>query len=147
MRKVKTALFPLLWRWTLPFTLHPLLLLTLQFSLYANHPKSTQQHQNLLLALGMSSIASLLVAGDEILANAEDPQAERDDANSHSESTPQHQDSPPTLAMPSDHSFVVAGEETPTNSEVHEVTRRLFTSRTTANKRKDPPLPATGGSF
>jgi hypothetical protein len=97
----------------------------------------------------MSSIASLLVAGDEALADAEDLQVERDDVNSHPNPTQQHLDSPPTLAMPSIHSFVVAGQDTPTNNEVHEVTHTVTRSslpEQQLTKAKDPPLPAGGGS-
>jgi hypothetical protein len=91
----------------------------------------------------MSSIASLLVAGDEILVNAEYP------ANLHPDSIQQHQDLPPTLAMPSNHSFVVAGEEIPANNEVHGVTRDVARSsprEQQLTKAKDPPLPTARSS-
>ena len=81
----------------------------------------------------MSSIHSLLVAGDETLAEIEDPQADRDDT------TQQHQNPFPILTMPFTPSFVVAGEENPTNNAVHEVTSDITwssTSRTTADKAK-----------
>lgn len=81
----------------------------------------------------MSSIHSLLVAGDETLAEIGDPQADRDDT------TQQHQSPFPILTMPFTPSFVVAGEENPTNNAVHEVIPDITwssTSRTTANEAK-----------
>jgi hypothetical protein len=96
----------------------------------------------------MSSIHSLLVAGDENPAANGDSQAERDDATSHTEPTQKSRNPFPILTMPFTPSFVVAGEETPTNNAVHEVTSDITwssTSRTTADKAKirlSPP-PAT----
>jgi hypothetical protein len=69
----------------------------------------------------MSSIHSLLIAGDENPDANGDSQAERDDATSHTEPTQQHQNPFPILTMPFTPSFVVADEENPTNNAVHEV--------------------------
>jgi hypothetical protein len=71
----------------------------------------------------MSSIHSLLIAGDEISAAQTEPEVNRDDVNTHPESTQQRQDSPPALAMSSIHTFVAAGEGFPTTNGVHEVRR------------------------
>jgi hypothetical protein len=73
----------------------------------------------------MSSIHSLLIAGDETLAEIGDPQADQNPF--------------PILTMPFTPSFVVAGEENPTNNAVHEVIPDVSwssTLRTTANEAK-----------